>query len=128
MVALQKLFKEFNTHLEAAKIQGFTWNQQTYEFKTPDNALDNADLQSELITDNANETIIEVSVDQTNYLVLALRYKEVFGGGSSVGGGATTPEEVPFEIDGYLTEIDTGIINADYMNSRFEKFKISRIR
>ena len=117
-----KLFKEFNTHLEAAKIQGFTWNQQTYEFKTPDNALDNADLQSELITDNANETIIEVSVDQTNYLVLALRYKEVFGGGSSVGGGATTPEEVPFEIDGYLTEIDTGIINADYMNSRFEKF------
>ena len=31
-------------------------------------------------------------------------------------------DDVPFEIDGYLTEIDTGRIDSDYMNSRFEKF------
>lgn len=30
--------------------------------------------------------------------------------------------EVPYDIDGYLTEIDTGRIDADYMNSRFEKY------
>jgi len=29
---------------------------------------------------------------------------------------------VPFEIDGYITEIDTGVIDADYMNSRFDKY------
>jgi len=49
---------------------------------------------------------------------LALRYKELF----SKGGGGSGVDEVPFEIDGYLTEIDTGKIDSDYMNSRFEKF------
>jgi len=29
---------------------------------------------------------------------------------------------VPFDIDGYITEIDTGKIDADFMNSRFDKF------
>lgn len=48
---------------------------------------------------------------------MALRYKELFSSGA--GGGSS---DVPFEIDGYLTQIDTGIIDADYMNSRFEKF------
>jgi len=49
-------------------------------------------------------------------LILALRYKEL-SGGSGKGGG-----EVPFEITGHLTEIDTGKIDADYMNSRFDKY------
>ena len=30
--------------------------------------------------------------------------------------------DVPFDITGYLTEIDTGKIDADYMNSCFDKF------
>ena len=38
------------------------------------------------------------------YLILALRYKELFGGD---GGGGVIPD-IPFEIDGYLTQIDTG--------------------
>jgi type I restriction enzyme, R subunit len=29
---------------------------------------------------------------------------------------------VPYEIEGYLTEIDTGKIDSDYMNSRFDKY------
>jgi len=101
-----KLFKEFNNHLEAAKIQGFKWNQQTYESNDEEGNL---------------KSVVELNFDKTNFLVLALRYKEVFGSGESGESGGTS-EEVPFEIDGYLTEIDTGIINADYMNSRFEKF------
>jgi len=55
--------------------------------------------------------------DENTYLILALRYKELFSGESGGGG-----ESVPFEIDGYLTEIDTGLIDADYMNSRFDKY------
>ncbi len=31
-------------------------------------------------------------------------------------------DDVPYEIDGHLTEIDTDKIDADYMNSRFEKY------
>ncbi|MDX8400089.1 MAG: hypothetical protein R8K20_07550, partial [Gallionellaceae bacterium] len=55
---------------------------------------------------------------ENTYLVLALRYKELASGeGGGEGGG-----DVPFDIDGHLTEIDTGKIDADYMNSRFKKY------
>lgn len=97
------LFKSFNDYLEAAKIQGFTWNQPTYEFSHGR---------------GKPKTKVDMKIDENTYLVLALRYKELFGG--SGGGGGD--DDVPFEINGYLTEIDTGKIDSDYMNSRFEKF------
>lgn len=49
---------------------------------------------------------------------IALRYKELFAGGS----GGDGVEDVPYEIDSYLTEINTGVIDANYMNSRFKKY------
>jgi len=98
-----KHFKAFNQHLEAAKIQGFAWEQSRYSFGK-------GKAKSE----------INLSIDENHYLILALRYKELSSGGSGGGGGGF--EEVPFEIDGYLTEIDTGVIDADYMNTRFEKY------
>ena len=30
--------------------------------------------------------------------------------------------DVPYDLVGYLTEINTGKIDADYMNSRFDKY------
>jgi type I restriction enzyme R subunit len=61
-----------------------------------------------------------MGIDERTYLVLALRYKELFSGqdDGGTGGGA----EVPYEIDGHLTEIDTGRIDAEYMNSRFDRY------
>lgn len=97
-----KLFKDFNSYLEAAKIQGFSWKQQMYEFETDDSAIQ-----------------VDLNFDENIYLILALRYKELFSGDGDFGGGS---DSVPFEIDGHLTEIDTGKIDADYMNSRFDKF------
>lgn len=97
-----KLFKQFNEHLEAAKIQGFNWNTLTYHFDAK----------------GADEPIFQVVIDEQTYLILALRYKELFSEGGSGGGGGS----VPFEIDGYLTEIDTDKIDSDYMNSRFTKY------
>ena len=58
-----------------------------------------------------------MSFDEKTYLILVLRYKELFGG---EGGGGS--DEVPYDLVGYITEIDTGLIDADYMNSRFEKY------
>lgn len=95
------LFKSFNNYLEAVKIQGFTWNKATYPFSHGS---------------GKPKTQVDMKLDENTYLILAMRYKELFGGG---GGGG---DDVPFEIDGYLTEIDTGKIDSDYMNSRFEKF------
>lgn len=53
---------------------------------------------------------------QHQYLTLLQRYKELGGGGGAGG------EAIPFEIDSHITEIDTGKIDADYMNSRFDKY------
>jgi type I restriction enzyme, R subunit len=95
-----KLYKELNSYLQAAKIQGFTWSQSSYIFGK-----------------GKGKSVIELKFDENTYLILALRYKELSNGGGGIGSG-----DVPFEIDGYLTEIDTGVIDADYMNSRFNKF------
>ena len=32
------------------------------------------------------------------------------------------PNDIPYDIEGYLVAIDTDKINSDYMNSRFEKY------
>lgn len=95
------LFKTFNQHLEASKVQGLHWEELTHTFG-----------------DN-NEREVTLAVDEQTYLTLVLRYRELAGsdGGGGAGGG-----EVPFDISGYLTEIDTGKIDTDYMNSRFDKY------
>jgi type I restriction enzyme R subunit len=97
-----KLFKALNDFLEAAKIQGFKWSELSYEFSEGK---------------GQPKTVVTLTFDENTYLILALRYKELF---SSGGGGGVS--DVPFDIDGYLTQIDTGVIDADYMNSRFEKY------
>ncbi len=96
-----QFFKELNIYLEAAKIQGFKWSKLTYEFGK-----------------GKQKSEIELKFNENTYLILALRYKELFNGGGGGGGLG----DVPYEIDGYLTEIDTGVIDSDYMNSRFEKY------
>ena len=96
-----KLFRTFNTVLEAAKIQGFRWDQSTYVFG-----------------EGSDESRVELHFTQDQYLTLAVRYKELASGGGGGGGS----DDVPYEIDGHLTEIDTEKIDADYMNSRFEKY------
>ncbi|PCI54067.1 MAG: DEAD/DEAH box helicase [Alphaproteobacteria bacterium] len=96
------LFKTFNQHLEAAKVQGLHWNELKYSFSEGD---------------DKHELTLEI--DEQIYLSLALRYKELAGKGEGGGGEGG---DVPFDISGYLTEIDTGKIDADYMNSRFKKY------
>lgn len=91
-----KLFKEFNTHLEAALIQGFVWSE--------DNYLDEKDKT------------IHVEIDEVTFHTLVARYKELQSGGGISDGG------VPFDIDIHITEMDTGKIDADYMNSKFKLF------
>ena len=102
---IASLFNTLNKHLEAAMIQGFKWEQQEYEFQQKP---------------GAKKISITRAFDENSYLSIALRYKELFSGDSTGGTGGNG--NVPFEIDGHLTEIDTGKIDADYMNSRFDKY------
>ena len=104
------LFKTFNQHLEAAKVQGFQWR---------DFSVGIAEQSAKYSVDSVVSDEAELTIDEQTYLSLVLRYKELArsGDGGGAGGG-----EVPFDISGYLTEIDTGKIDTDYMNSRFDKY------
>lgn len=94
-----KLFKEFNGYLESAKIQGFKWDKKEYIFEI-----------------EKKEEKISFDMDEQTYLTLVQRYKELATQPPDIGG------DVAYDIEGYLTEIDTGKIDTNYMNSRFEKY------
>lgn len=99
------LFREFNGYLEAAKIQGFRWDQHTYS-----------------VEDEESGKTIEVTMEfnENAFLILAQRYKELSSASPDDPGAQDI--DIPYDLVGYLTEIDTGIIDADYMNSRFDKY------
>jgi type I restriction enzyme R subunit len=69
-----KLFKRFNNYLEAAKIQGFNWNKLSYDIKS-----------------DTGWVTVKLHLDETTYLILALRYKELFSGGGVGSGGDDIP-------------------------------------
>lgn len=99
------LFREFNGYLEAAKIQGFRWDQHTYS-----------------VEDEESGKTIEVTMEfnENAFLILAQRYKELSSASPDDPGAQDI--DIPYDLVGYLTEIDTGIIDANYMNSRFDKY------
>jgi len=94
------LFKDLDGYLQSARIQGFKWEELTYKFGK-----------------GKDKKIITLNFNENTYLILALRYKELANGG---GKGGTA--DVPYEIVGHLTEINTDVIDTDYMNSRFTKY------
>ena len=99
---------ELNEFLEAAKVQGFTWEQDTYEFEE----------EPEEGEPRGKFFFVQPVIDERTYLILVQRYKELFAG----GGGPGDAPEAPYELDGHITEIDTGLIDSDYMNANFEKW------
>lgn len=86
------LFNTLSKLLEMIKVQGFTWKKVVKG---------------------------EFSVDITEeiYYILLQRYKELL-----VPVGPGPGPEPPYDISSYITEIGTGKIDADYINSRFEKY------
>lgn len=103
-----QLFKDFNHHLDAAKLQGFNWEQDIYTFNDEETGL--------------NETI-KLDFGSNDFMALVQRYKELSNGNDDENSnGGSDGDDVPFDLVGYITEIDTGRIDAAYMNSRFEKY------
>lgn len=114
-----KDFVELNRFLEAAQVQGFSWDKDSYEFEVGEGfdgmqeGIDSVEGIRE-----GDVCIVRPAIDEQTYLILAQRYKELFKGGGAPG----VPDDVPYDLDGHLTEIDTGKIDTDYMNSNFVKW------
>lgn len=96
-----QLFNKLNDYYEAAKIQGLDLNKKDYDF----------------IDDESNKYTLSLLFDEKTYLILVQRYKELLGNNPS-----KKREDIPYDLRSYVTEIDTGKIDNDYMNSRFEKY------
>ena len=96
-----KDFSKITHLLEAAKLQGFLWEKTRYEFQHGE-----------------TYTYVSMELDENTYLILLQRYRELFDRDSS--GGDETVFDYP--IDTYITETGTGTIDAEYLNSRFERF------
>lgn len=97
-----KDFSQMTHLLEAAKLQGFTWDKDEYEFQHGD-----------------TYTYVKMELDEQTYLILLQRYRELFEGN---GGGSTERDDFDYPIDTYITETGTGTIDAEYINSKFVKF------
>lgn len=96
-----KLFRSYHRYFEAAKVQGFSWAKSVYE------------------TEDAGK--VTLNHDEHTYNVLLQRYKELTTASGGDGSG-TTPEDLPYEIDTYITELNTERIDNDYMQHNFERY------
>lgn len=96
-----KLFVQFNRYLDSAKVQGFLWSKLSYTFEHKDDP----------------ETMVDLLLDENTYNTLVARYKELSHRGVGVG-----EEELPYDLETYITEINTDKINADFMQTHFEKW------
>ena len=96
-----KCFSEMTHLLEAAKLQGFVWEKKVYEFQHGD-----------------TYTKVTMEIDEQTYYILLQRYRELFEGGTP-GDSKDTWE---YAIDTYITETGTGTIDAEYIDSKFQKF------
>ena len=95
-----KDFSKMAHLLEAVKLQGFVWEKDTYEFKHGDTYVK-----------------VKMELDERTYLILLQRYRELF-----TPTGGSEKDEWEYEIDTYITETGTGTIDAEYINSKFQRF------
>src|SRR5699024_3703570 len=95
-----KTFNRMYRELQAAQVQGFTWDKDTYYF------------------DALPEPIV-VELTEGIYTTLVTRYKEL---GKADDDSEQSPEDAPFDIDVHITHIDTDRIDAEYLDSKFNKY------
>ena len=118
-----KLYNEFNRCLCAAKIQGYVPNNEKINEKVPqidklfDFDLSNAEKKD--ISEENYEKILSLESPITQNILDALKQRYI---DISKTHESTNGDEISYDIDGSLIEIDDGKIDSDYINSKFTKF------
>lgn len=96
-----KEFCEMTKRLEAAKMQGFRWEQSEYEFQHTNGWVK-----------------LKMELDEQTYKILLSRYRELF----QKGPGGDGDDDDVYQLEAYITETGVGTIDAEYINSKFIKF------
>ena len=100
------LFAQLARIISSAIVQGFNWSQETYDFNH----------------DDSPDTHVKVLIDKKTYMILALRYKELF---ERIDPRTSSNVEIPFDIDATAISIDVDNIDDNYLNSKFKKWLLS---
>ena len=115
-----KLFNDYNKYLDAVKIQGFVFDKplplKVEEYDTGKTTQDGTPIIEERSVEREPS---QANLTQQNYNALLQRYKDLLTEKTT---GQAGSNEVPYDIKGYITEINTGMIDTEYMNSKFVKF------
>ena len=81
-----------------------------------ENITDTSELENILEDIYCQNIILNSPITQGSLAALKQRYKDL---GKNPG---TSKDDIPYDIDGSIIEIDDGKIDSDYMNKRFVKF------
>ena len=125
-----KLYNEFSNYLNAARIQGYVPKknaddyydsisyeplfvaEETVEYGNKTEEHNKIGQNNQVI----KESILESPITQEAIDAIKARYIDI-------GKNHTSNEdEIPYDIEGSLIEIDDGKIDYNYMNNRFRKF------
>lgn len=118
-----KLYNEFNKYLCAARIQGYVPNNEQNNDNVPKiDKLFDSELSYEEKNDISEENYEKIlslksPITQDTLDALKQRYIDI----SKIHDN-NNENEIPYDIDGSLIEIDDGKIDSDYINSKFTKF------
>ena len=96
-----KEFCDMTKRIEAAKMQGFTWEKAEYEFQHTNGWV-----------------TLSMLLDEITYKILLARYRELFTRTEGGGGG----DDDMYQLEAYITETGAGTIDAEYINSKFIRF------
>ena len=115
-----KLYNKFNAYLDAAKVQGFSWDKNTYtveesEVGTPEKEFPVQDGTTAVLRESVSFGVLQSSFDS-----LTQRYVEVVKGGKGTGSGVN--HIPPFELDIHLVENHMDKIDEAYLQKFFKAY------
>ena len=109
------LFNDFNKYLEAARIQGYKFDSEKYE--TINTSKEKIESSKDTQVAEENETyVLNESISGEEFKALQQRYKE------ASNSKEIKDREAPYDIKGYITELDPIKVNHDYIDSKFKKY------
>ena len=124
-----KHFNMLNQALRAARIQGLTWDElpslSTVDGTETTSVASAKSAATTTTSECENPSLDELQDDYLNehlYTMLVTRSQDLL---ALLGGDHQNSEkdgDVPYDLEGYITSIDSGKIDTDYMNSRFTKY------
>ncbi|WP_318713948.1 type I restriction endonuclease subunit R, EcoR124 family [Treponema sp.] len=116
-----KLYNRFNAYLDAAKVQGFNWDKNTYYVE--ESEVGKPEVTPTPAGDETTATIkesVSFSVQKNGFDTITQRYIEVGKGGPGPGPG---PHVVPpFELDIHLVENHMDKIDEAYLQKFFKAY------